>query len=96
MLHESPIFGGPDIYEIASGQGSTNASAADARLPVTERLADTLMTIPPFTKVSARYVRQCAEALCKVADRAACASPRVAAFGRDREQRSAAGRGMLG
>jgi hypothetical protein len=96
MLHESPIFGGPDIYEIASGQGSTSGSGADARLRVTEGLADTLMTIPPFTKVSARYVRQCAAALGKVADRAARASPSVVAPGGDREQRSAVGRGMLG
>ncbi len=35
-----------------------------------ERLADELITLPPFTKVSEEYVRQTARALKKVAEAA--------------------------
>jgi dTDP-4-amino-4,6-dideoxygalactose transaminase len=57
-LHRSPIF----------------AASGPADLPVTESLAGTLLKLPPFTKVSDRYVRQCAAALRKVADGAAARS----------------------
>jgi len=42
-------------------------------LPVTQAVADRLLTLPPFTKVSERFVRQCARALRKVAEGAAAA-----------------------
>jgi dTDP-4-amino-4,6-dideoxygalactose transaminase len=43
-------------------------NGSPAHLPATEGLQDTLLTLPPFTKVPERYVRQCARALRKVAD----------------------------
>ncbi len=52
MLHESSIF----------------EQSPPVELPVTESLRDSLLTLPPFTKVSERYVRQCVRALRKVAD----------------------------
>jgi perosamine synthetase len=52
MLHQSPIFERSPFVE----------------LPVTESLRDELLTLPPFTKVPERFVRQCARALRKVAD----------------------------
>jgi perosamine synthetase len=55
-LHRSPIFAG-------SGEPPV--------LPVTEALAGRLLTLPPFTKVDERFVRECARALRKVADAAA-------------------------
>src|SRR3954453_2926095 len=54
-LHRSPIF----------------AAHGPADLPVTEGLGGTLLKLPPFTKVSERYVRQCAAGLRKVAAGAA-------------------------
>jgi perosamine synthetase len=70
MLHQSPIFAGSDVYVLARGKGRPTMPSAGPELPVTERLAESLITIPPFTKVSERYVRQCARALRKVADQA--------------------------
>ena len=61
MLHESPIFGRSD----------------HADLPVTRRLGDSLLTMPAFTKVPERFVRECARALRKVADEAATGDPRA-------------------
>jgi hypothetical protein len=40
-------------------------------LPVVRSLAGRLLTLPPFTKVSERFVRDCAAALRKVAAYAA-------------------------
>jgi dTDP-4-amino-4,6-dideoxygalactose transaminase len=67
MLHESPIFAGVDIYTLAHDPVRGLPHAA-RRLPVTEALRDSLVTLPPFTKVPERYVRQCARALRKVAE----------------------------
>jgi hypothetical protein len=40
-------------------------------LPATRALAGRLLTLPPFTKVPERFIRQCAGALRKVAAAAA-------------------------
>jgi perosamine synthetase len=64
MLHQTPIFTGFDAFD----EGGVVDPGADLpELPVTESLQDRLMTLPPFTKVSEKYVRQCARALRKVA-----------------------------
>lgn len=74
LLHESPVFGDMDLTELGGffprPQGNRIASAQD--LPVTYRLADQLMTMPALTKVPERFVRECANALRKVAE-CACA-----------------------
>jgi dTDP-4-amino-4,6-dideoxygalactose transaminase len=94
MLHQSPIFRGGDIYDLVAGIEPADGPIAE-RLPVTETLADTLMTIPPFTKVSSRFVRQCAAAIRKVADQAA-SSPALSGARGDREQGPAASRAVAG
>jgi dTDP-4-amino-4,6-dideoxygalactose transaminase len=92
MLHQSPIFRGGDIYDLVAGAEPVDAPALE-RLRVTETLADTLMTIPPFTMVRSRFVRQCAAAISKVADEAASS---VSGVGGDREQRQAPSRAVAG
>jgi dTDP-4-amino-4,6-dideoxygalactose transaminase len=92
MLHQSPIFRGGDIYDLVAGVEPFDAPAPE-RLPVTETLADTLMTIPPLTMVRPRFVRQCAAAIRKVADEAASS---VSAARGDREQRQAPSRAVAG
>lgn len=77
-LHESPIFTTLDGSKLGGLLGSPAEEARpperDASLPVTQSLAGTLMTLPPFTKVPERFVRDCARALRDVAERAAAAS----------------------
>ena len=92
MLHQSPIFRGGDIYDLVAGVEPFDAPVPE-RLPVTETLADTLMTIPPFTMVRSRFVRQCAAAIRKVADEAASS---VSGARGDREQRQAPSRAVAG
>ncbi|HET7048935.1 MAG TPA: DegT/DnrJ/EryC1/StrS family aminotransferase [Solirubrobacteraceae bacterium] len=92
MLHQSPIFRSGDIYDLVGGIEPAGVPGSDL-LPVTETLGETLMTIPPFTKVRPRFVRECAAAIRKVADEAA--SSFSGARG-DREQRPAASRAVAG
>lgn len=72
MLSETPIFTTLDSAELG---GYLEASRSDAQaqndLPVVKSLSGRLLTLPPFTKVSAQYVRECAAALRKVAEYAA-------------------------
>jgi perosamine synthetase len=68
MLHQSPIFTGRDVHAIAGGREESSLPSLCPELPVTEGLQDRLLTIPPFTRVPVRYVRQCARALRKVAE----------------------------
>jgi dTDP-4-amino-4,6-dideoxygalactose transaminase len=76
-LHESPIFTTLDYTALGGCLAETRARprAADGSLPVTESLAGHLLTMPPLTKVPQRFVRECAQALRKVADAAAVAQP---------------------
>src|SRR5436190_4688799 len=73
-LHESRLF---TTRELSRFEGWPDAPApgdhGDGSLPVTRGVADRLMTLPAFTKVPERYIRQCAHALRKVADGAAAA-----------------------
>jgi dTDP-4-amino-4,6-dideoxygalactose transaminase len=74
LLHESRLFaarglsrfeGRPEVQAPLPGDGRGDD------LPVTRSIADRLLTLPPFTKVPERFVRQCARALRKVANGAA-------------------------
>jgi len=74
LLHESRLFtarelsrfdGQPDVQGRLPGDGRRDD------LPATRSVADRLMTLPPFTKVPERFIRQCARALRKVASGAA-------------------------
>ena len=74
LLHESRLFTTFDLSQLGGRLGSHAPGARDRRpeeLPTTRSLADRLMTLPTFTKVPERFVRQCARALRKVADGAA-------------------------
>jgi dTDP-4-amino-4,6-dideoxygalactose transaminase len=74
MLSETPIFTTLDSSELGGYLEASRTSAgsqAQSDLPVVRSLAGRLMTLPPFTKVSERFVRECAAALRKVAAYAA-------------------------
>ena len=75
LLYESPIFTTLDYsklggYFAATREGGVDWAGKDS-LPVIGGLADRLLSLPPFTKVPERFVRDCARALRKVADYAA-------------------------
>jgi perosamine synthetase len=74
MLSETPIFTTLDSSELGGYLEASRASEnlqAQSDLPVVRSLAGRLLTLPPFTKVSERFVRECAAALRKVAAYAA-------------------------
>lgn len=74
MLSETPIFTTLDSSELGGNLEASrilNHSQAQSDLPVVRSLAGRLLTLPPFTKVSERFVRDCAAALRKVAAYAA-------------------------
>jgi len=70
LLHESPVFASQHPYALRDGRPPTAGPREQGPLPVTEALRGTLMTLPAFTEVSERFVRQCARALRKVAEAA--------------------------
>jgi dTDP-4-amino-4,6-dideoxygalactose transaminase len=79
LLHESPIFTTFDLSRFGGGVGLSGGEGerlADHDLPVVRSFADRLMTLPPFTRVSERFVRECARALRKVAECAAAMGQR--------------------
>jgi hypothetical protein len=75
MLSETPIFTTLDSAELGgyleASRSPQNSHQAQSDLPVVRNLAGSLMTLPPFTKVSEKFVRECAAALRKVAAYAA-------------------------
>ncbi len=74
MLHETPIFSTLDLSCLGGCLGGPPDEPERMRrddLPVIRSLADRLMALPPFTRVSERFVRECARALRKVAGCAA-------------------------
>ena len=70
-LHTSPIFTTLDVSQLGGNLEATRDGRQPAHLPVTEALGGRLLTLPPFTKVSERFIRECAQALRKVAEAAA-------------------------
>lgn len=72
LLPAQPLFNDLDYSRLAGGVGGgmnrNRSRAALADLPVAERVADELLTLPPFTRVPERFIRDCARALRKVAD----------------------------
>ena len=70
MLHQSPIFTASSPFAFAAGRG-TEPAFEPPLLPVSEGLEGRLLSLPPFTKVPERLIRECADALRKVADAAA-------------------------
>jgi len=74
MLSETPIFTTLNSSELGGyleASRTSDHSQTQSDLPVVRNLAGHLMTLPPFTKVSERLVRECAAALRKVAAYAA-------------------------
>jgi perosamine synthetase len=74
MLSETPIFTTLDSTKLGGYMEASRAQDNPQResdLPVVRSLAGRLLTLPPFTKVSERFVRECAAALHKVAAYAA-------------------------
>jgi len=74
MLHETPIFTTLDVTRLGGPLGKAadeGKRAAGPDLPVARSVADRLLTLPPFTRVSEHFVRECAQALRKVAECAA-------------------------
>jgi perosamine synthetase len=70
-LHRSPIFTTLDTSRLGGPLAFTRSRQEPPDLPHTQALAGRLLTLPPLTKVSERYVREIARALRKVADAAA-------------------------
>jgi dTDP-4-amino-4,6-dideoxygalactose transaminase len=70
LLHEAPLFTDVDFSELGgflAGGAKPGTIATDpASLPVSMELCDKLVALPPFTKVSEKYVRACVQAIHKV------------------------------
>lgn len=75
VLHESPLFRSIDFSEMGGALSLVDLErlheAANAPMPVAEKLATQLVSIPALTQVSPEFVHQCGKALRKVAEAAA-------------------------
>ena len=81
LLHQTNLFQHADGHGLGGNYTdapviATGAFAEPVSLPVSEDLAHRLITLPPFTKVSERFVRQCGQAMRKVAE----ALPQIADY----------------
>jgi dTDP-4-amino-4,6-dideoxygalactose transaminase len=73
ILPDSSLFRSLDARGLGGPVGEALANfrrLEHADLPVTRRLARQLVALPPLTKVSEKYLRQCVKGLRKVADAA--------------------------
>jgi dTDP-4-amino-4,6-dideoxygalactose transaminase len=72
LLHQCSLFNRLDRSQFGGPLSSVHFDPLprDVRLPVAEQLAGELLSLPAFTKVPERLVRQQAQAMCKVADAA--------------------------
>lgn len=68
LLHQTQLFQKPDGHGLGGNFAGDRCFCDQPSLPVSEDLARRLITLPPFTKVSERYVRQCGRAIRKVAE----------------------------
>ncbi len=69
MLHQTPIFTTLDLGRLGGcldGGLASRDTAGNHDLPVVHALADRLLSLPAFTDVPERFVRECAAALRKV------------------------------
>ncbi len=60
---------------LAWRDGGSDRAGSEAELPITEEVCRGLLSLPPLTRVSGRFVRQCGAALRKVADHAMSHAP---------------------
>lgn len=72
LLHQCNLFNTLDRRQFGGPLSIANFAPLprEARLPVAEQLAGELLSMPPFTSVSERFVRQQARAMCKVVEAA--------------------------
>ena len=82
LLDGAPLFTSIDLAELGGFLGGPTGGrpvgGAGAPRPGAMSIEDRLLTIPPFTDVSEAFVRQCGEAMVKVASGAtALRDPRV-------------------
>ena len=70
LLHRLPLFRKPVSNGLGGCFEDADPSEGDSPedLPVSDALARRLMSLPPFTKVSEKFVRQCARGIRKVAE----------------------------
>jgi dTDP-4-amino-4,6-dideoxygalactose transaminase len=73
LLHEAPLFN--ELVGLPWGGALSmvrfSRASRQTSLPVAEKLADELISLPPFTRVSEQYIRETSRALRKVATAAA-------------------------
>ena len=69
LLHQTQLFRNQDSGGLGGSYCFLGKPAEQPSLPISEDLARRLITLPPFTKVSASYVRQVGRAIRKVADK---------------------------
>jgi len=85
MLSVTPIFTTLESSQLGGYLEASRApdhSQTHNDLPVVRSLAGRLLTLPPFTKVSERFIRECAAALRKVAAYAASMGQEAAPRGK--------------
>ncbi|MBI4707244.1 MAG: DegT/DnrJ/EryC1/StrS family aminotransferase [Candidatus Omnitrophica bacterium] len=75
ILPQAALFADLDYSRFGGCVGRVNSTRqknySAGTFPVAEKVADRLLSLPAFTKVSEKYIRQCANALKKVATIAA-------------------------
>ncbi len=69
LLHQCKVFNTLDRSQFGGPMSTVHFDPLprDTELPVAEQLATELLSMPPFTSVSERFVREQARAMCKVA-----------------------------
>lgn len=70
LLHQTRLFQNGAFPGLGGAYRDVSEGKERCRLPVSEDIATRLITLPPFTKVSETFVRQCARAIRKVAETA--------------------------
>ena len=72
LLPETPLFSTLDLTQFGGSVSWTDRPNEGDNLcpPISRRVADQLITMPPITKVSSQYMKDCAAAIKKVVGRA--------------------------